>query len=288
MINNFVYHILQKLDIKIDGETKTHYKILCKFHSEKTASLFINKGNGSFKCFGCGESGSFKQFYFRVTGKQLQHEPISFKNILMKFDIKRDKDNKIPNFKLGRLNRECKQYLRNVRHLSKKIIRQSLIFYIKSKKFNNSYLCFPVLYNNQFAGCEIRLYKHSNFLKKSIKYGTLSKYLYGYDEAIKNKEYVIVVEGLFDVFRLRQFGYNAVGIFGSTLYNSQIVKLLKFHKMILMFDGDNSGYEAGKKYLTILRQYNDNVYNIKLPISLDPKDLSKKQLQKILKKYLTK
>lgn len=288
MINSFIQYTLKKIGIKISGETKTHWKSLCVFHNEHTASLFINKQSGIFKCFGCGESGSFEKLYFKITGKRLKHKPISFKDVLIKYDIHKDKKYKIPKFKLGRLTKRCKKYLYNVRHLNKDIVGQSLIFYVKSKKFNNSYLCFPVTFKRQIVGCELRLYKHSNYLIKSIKYGALSRYLYCYDEAIKNKEYVIITEGLFDTLYLRQFGYNAVGIFGDKFYNEQIVKIMKFHKVLLMFDGDNAGREASKKYLEILRQYNSNVERIKIPISLDPKDLDKKQLKKILKKYIDK
>jgi len=70
--------------------------------------------------FGCGDGGTFKKFYYKITGKPLQHEPISFKNVLMKYDIQRDKNKKIPNFKLRRLNKECKGYLKNVRNLNKR------------------------------------------------------------------------------------------------------------------------------------------------------------------------
>jgi len=285
-MNKFIVNKLKELNLTIAKETKDNFVLLCVYHNEKTPSLFVHKDTGSFNCFGCGEHGTFAKLYHHLTGKKLKHEPQTFKDVIMKFDIKKDKDYEIPNFKLKKLNDRCIDYLENERNLKESIIEDSLVYYIIDEKFNDSYLCFPVMFKKQLVGCELRLYKKSNYLAKSIKYGNLSKYLYDYDDAEKNKEYVIVVEGIFDHLYLKQFGYNVVHIFGDKLYDEQIVKLMKFHKIILMFDGDSEGKENSKRYYDILKQYSDNVINIIPPMFLDPKDLEKEQLEHILRKHI--
>lgn len=40
--------------------------INCPFHSEKTASLRIHKNKLSFKCYGCGEQGTFIDFVSKL------------------------------------------------------------------------------------------------------------------------------------------------------------------------------------------------------------------------------
>jgi len=281
-MNKFIEEKLKQLNIVIAKETKENVVALCCFHAEHTPSLFIHKETGAYHCFGCGASGSFANLYFKLTGKKLKHEPMIFKNVIMKFDIKKDKDYEIPNFKLKRLSDRCIDYLVNERNLKESIIEDSLIYYVKDEKFNDAYLCFPVMFKGELVGCELRLYKKSNYLAKSIKYGNLSKYLYNYDEAEKNKNYVIIVEGIFDQLYLQQYGYNAISIFGDKLYQEQITLLFKFHKIILMFDGDDAGREALSKYSQLLKQYHDKIYNIKMPLGLDPKNLDESQLKYLL------
>lgn len=287
-MNKFIEEKLKQLNIVIAKETKQNVVALCCFHAEHTPSLFIHKETGAYHCFGCDASGSFANLYFKLTGKKLKHEPMTFKNVIMKFDIKKDKDYEIPNFKLKRLSDRCIDYLVNERNLKESIIEDSLIYYVKDEKFNDAYLCFPVMFKGKLVGAELRLYKKSNYLSKSIKYGNLSRYLYDYDNIEKNKEYVIIVEGIFDHLYLKQFGYNVTHIFGDKLYDSQIVQLMKFHKILLMFDGDSEGKEASKKYYALIKQYNDNVVNIIPPMGLDPKDLEKEQLEHLLRKHIEK
>ena len=62
--------------------------INCPFHSEKTASLRIHKNKLSFKCYGCGEQGTFIDFVAKLFN-------IDFKQAVAKIDY---------DFRLGLLN----------------------------------------------------------------------------------------------------------------------------------------------------------------------------------------
>ena len=44
------------------GEVLKHDRMCCPFHSEKTASFFVNRKKQYFKCFGCGAGGDFFTF----------------------------------------------------------------------------------------------------------------------------------------------------------------------------------------------------------------------------------
>ena len=45
-----------------------HYKGLCPFHGEKTASFTVNEELGLYKCFGCGAGGDVIKFLMEIEG----------------------------------------------------------------------------------------------------------------------------------------------------------------------------------------------------------------------------
>jgi len=73
------------------------------------------------------------------------------------------------------------------------------------------------------------------------------KYLYGYDYA-KNFDYVYIVEGHRDVWRLVQFGLPAVGLSTASMSDEQMTLILKtWNKVILCLDGDKAGRAGAEK-----------------------------------------
>src|SRR2546422_9915627 len=44
-----------------------HYKGLCPFHQEKTPSFHIDREQGLWHCFGCGEGGDIFDFVMRIS-----------------------------------------------------------------------------------------------------------------------------------------------------------------------------------------------------------------------------
>ncbi|MBL4952153.1 hypothetical protein JK635_08000 [Neobacillus sp. YIM B02564] len=53
------------------------YKGLCPFHSEKTPSFYVWPSTNTFKCFGCGKSGSSLDMYMHIHGMSFS-EAVSF------------------------------------------------------------------------------------------------------------------------------------------------------------------------------------------------------------------
>jgi len=114
--------------------------------------------------------------------------------------------------------------------------------------------------------------KHENII-----YGSAIKYLlFNFDNARKNKDYVILVEGVFDCMRLHLWGFNCVALCGTKLSNNNRELLLKtFDTIYIALDNDvkndkkNAGQESSEK---IIEQLIDKVqiYNILLPPNKDP------------------
>lgn len=102
-----------------------------------------------------------------------------------------------------------------------------------------------------------------------------SKVLYGFYEGlnkIKKGREIIVVEGYLDVARLHQCGYeNSVAPCGTALTVEQITTHQKYlDSVILIFDGDKAGKEAGLRSSKLLLPIAINANIVSLPEGEDP------------------
>jgi DNA primase len=122
-----------------------------------------------------------------------------------------------------------------------------------------------------------------------IIYGTeIKNLLFNFDNAIKIKEYVILVEGAFDAMRLHMWGYNVVALSGTKLskHNRNLL-LSNFDTIYVCLDNDlkdnneNPGQDAARLLVEILED-NIEVYNIILPPGKDPDECNKDEFQDCL------
>ena len=106
-----------------------------------------------------------------------------------------------------------------------------------------------------------------------------SKELYGYFDAqrfIAKSQFVIVVEGYFDVISMNQAGFkNTVGTLGTALSSSHFLQLERIgREIIFMFDGDAAGkraaWRAAQVVLANLNKQDILVSFIFLPQNKDP------------------
>ena len=103
--------------------------------------------------------------------------------------------------------------------------------------------------------------------------------LYNLD-ACKDYNEIIVCEGIFDVWRWREAGFeNAVCTFGAHLTETQYRMLLRSGKdVIWSYDGDEAGLNATKKALEMLR-WKVNQWVINMPDGQDPGSLKANELR---------
>ncbi|CAL4041983.1 DNA primase [Buchnera aphidicola (Takecallis arundicolens)] len=118
--------------------------------------------------------------------------------------------------------------------------------------------------------------------------------LYGIEKVYieSTKQYILVVEGYFDVISLTQFNIqNTVAILGTAITKYQINLLFKLSKhVIFCYDGDKAGKQASYRTMKMMLSYVDNTNNIKfilLPTGEDPNSIiykeGKKKFQKRIK-----
>ena len=69
------------------------------------------------------------------------------------------------------------------------------------------------------------------------------KPLLGWDQA-RGSASVCVVEGVFDVLAVRQWGYPVVGLLGTNVRPDQVDQLRAFSRAYLVLDNDDAGFEA--------------------------------------------
>ncbi|MCK4738631.1 MAG: DNA primase [Deltaproteobacteria bacterium] len=109
-----------------------------------------------------------------------------------------------------------------------------------------------------------------------------SETLYGYFKAkdeIRKKEYVIVVEGYFDVIALHKYGFkNCVATMGTALTPSHISRLKRqARKIYLLFDADHAGKKAALRGLELFLEQEISAKVITVPEGKDPDDFLKSE-----------
>lgn len=108
-----------------------------------------------------------------------------------------------------------------------------------------------------------------------------SKTLYGWHlakEAVRHKQYLIIVEGNVDAMASYQAGAkNTVAVSGTALTIDQL-KLIKRYtnNIILAFDGDTAGSQAVFRSITLGWAQDFNIKVLLLPKDADPADMVKK------------
>jgi DNA primase len=115
----------------------------------------------------------------------------------------------------------------------------------------------------------------------------MSFIFFNWDEAIKNKDRIIVCEGILDAIRIAMYGYNVVASLSSNLTDHKANMLIKnFDTIYVCLDNDrkvkddgsiqNAGQKAAKKIIQE-KLAGTNVFNILLPENKDPDKCTKEE-----------
>lgn len=262
------YNILPEYD----GYT---FKIVCPFHEDVNPSMIINLENGSWYCFGCGQSGDASKF---VALMENQNDLKSYQKFLRILKSDKCSSIKIKGHRrplqgsVRDLYNEAYDYYHGLAKvnwgasggLTEEIVeaKEYMIsrgfdckVLVKSKckvTYNPSYqVIFPILDNGKFKGWVCRTTKKEIEEKRKYLY---NKGFHRSNTVVGNygsKDWVIVVEGFMDRLKFLQFGVdNVVAIFGwkMSIEQEQKLKSAGIKYIISALDNDKSG-RKGTKYL---------------------------------------
>ena len=111
------------------------------------------------------------------------------------------------------------------------------------------------------------------FSKRKLLYG-----LYASKRGIREKKFVLVVEGYMDVIMAHQYGFtNTVGCMGTALTYDHAQKIKRFTDVVyLALDSDEAGQKAMERSYESLTQMNITTYIVRMD-QKDPADVIKNQ-----------
>lgn len=297
---------LQFSEIKSEG---AYIRSCCKIHGGDNPTAFVfNKDNGLWWCHtgNCGGGDIFslvskmKNLNFResvdwlasfyqvnIDGMVIIEKRAPYLKDIQDFISMMQRKRKIKEMPEVIITDEIKK-LSNFKEFKKETIDFFNLGFlpeieletIRGKKYKlYNRLLFPILYNNKQVAYSLRRTRITDKPKwlhqpNGVDMGSL---LYNYD-TVKDKNEIIISEGITDVWAWREVGLDAVATFGANMTNKQYRLLLKTGAdLVLAYDGDNAGQIATQKAIDLLK----NKANIKIITFLphqDPENIPREEL----------
>ena len=253
-------------------------------HEDKSPSLSYNLDKNLFHCWSCGFGGGSSKFLesigevtrLSVESKQpykIQKLKNKIKQIIEVDDI-RIPDERFP-------------YNAEFKGIEGKTMREFGAFTTQELKLRN-YICIPVYQFGKLKFIEGRKTSDGGIQPKYYRRpasAKVSNILFPLDK-IKNTNYLIFVEGIFDMLNMWQLGYkNTVCLFGASNFNRNKLDTLDrigVTRVDIMMDPDTAGHIASEKIAKLLDTRNIYSRIIKVPVGKDPGNISQSEAQEAL------
>jgi len=276
MANELIEKIREYLDTHnieyklISSSNRIRLRCLNPDHVDTNPSMIIYQ-DGHYYCFGCGMHGKVSDLFkikYKLPDKFDMLKPVKKINI--------DNNIKIKEIKMPS---DLKDINVPVRGISIETLRK---FRVKLTKSGNIFI--PILFDGKPVGYAIR-YPHSWIFskEKTINEMHFSQYLYPFSIRAKT---VAIVEGLFDMLKMWDWGFPAFCSFGTHWTRTKTLTLLRNcpQRIILMFDNDNAGQKIQNE---LTRRFKNSFEVIPLNIDKDPDEWLElpRNIRKLLKLF---
>lgn len=286
----------------------------CPFHDDRKPSMWMNTTSGKYHCFACQAGGhSLAQFIKRLTGETIKIEDYlteidnfnsmlkqiyerSTSNILANqsaFEFMKICENEFYNFSPVFKNELAYNYLKEKRKLSDATIKKFKLKYATDGDYKNR-IIIPYYKGTNLVGFNSRLMAANKEFLKEHRYRYLvnnsefSDYVYGL-ENVTSDDYVILVEGPFDLMYVTQCGFrNVISTLTTRITPSHYFKFSDAKKIIFCFDNDENkkGYEGALKSAKMIHELDSEkpIYIMRLPDFKDPNECTIEELEQAKKK----
>lgn len=267
---------------------RNEFNIKCPFCDDSSSHLGINLDKQVFSCLKCKTSGSLYKLVFKLEKNPDKTKQIfkEYPNKRSFFDKQRASDIPILSEFSKTPTQKAYNYLKNRNFNPDYIIEKySLLFPDFTSAYRNR-IVIPFFENNQtvtftsrdIGYSEVRYKSLSS--EKSIK--TPKETLYNIDSVNSNK--VLIVEGVFDVWRI---GDNCLSVSGSSITDDHIKQLIqkRIRYVFLCYDNEYEAQTRAENDAMKLSAFFD-VKIIKQDYAKDVGDISDEKLNYL--KYLLK
>jgi|TARA_X000000950_G_scaffold80626_1_gene101373 DNA primase len=284
-----IIKILEKRGIEYEKNpnTPTEIKIKCisGLHEDSNPSLSFNLDKNIFNCFSCGYGGNYKKLL-----KDLGENTFIEFDTKQGYKIKKLKDKLVNKYYASELKMptDMINFRYDFKGVRGKILQEFGAFVTKQHGLSD-YICFPISQYGKTRFIEGR-YKILNIASESPKYlrkpanAVVTDLVFPLDK-VSNKSHLILVEGLFDMLNLWQYGYkNTVCIFGTNNFDKPKAKLLDDNgvkKCTIFMDNDVSGIRASKVISSLLEANDIETHIVNPPDGKDPGDMSHLELMSV-------
>jgi DNA primase len=254
-------------------------------HVDKSPSLSYNLEKNVFHCWSCGFSGGITKFMVSI-GETIRldvdsKQPYKLKKL-------KDKIRKVIELDEIHLPEERHLYAGEFKGISGSVMKEFQAFTTQHLGLKD-YICIPVY---QFGKLKFIEGRYAGMVSGKPKYyrrpqgAGVADILFPLDK-VKNTNYVILVEGIFDMLNMWQLGYkNTLCIFGASNFSRKKLEILDrigVTRVDILMDPDAPGQMAASKIANALDTKNISSRNIKLPVGIDAGDLNQRQAEAYLK-----
>ena len=254
-------------------------------HEDKSPSLSYNLDKNLFHCWSCGFGGGSSKFLESIG--EITRLSVESKQPY-KIQKLRNKIKQIIEIDDIQIPEERFPYSSEFRGINGNIMREFNTFTTQQLQLQN-YICIPVYQFGKLKFIEGRKITDGGAQPKYFRRpnnAKISTILFPLDK-IKNTNYLIFVEGIFDMLNMWQLGYrNTVCLFGASNFNKSKLDILDrigVTRIDIMMDSDTAGHIASEKILKLLDTRNIYSRIIKLPPGKDPGSISKIEAKEALK-----
>ena len=276
----FLVKKIEELGIKIVNISNKEVCCKCPKHIDTNPSFFFNLETEAFQCFaGCIKGRGIHQLIYKITGVD-QPEKIIIEPTINKISLYKEETKEIiPSipFLPFAVDNDGESYLL-FRGFTKESISKWSIRYWDEEK--------AIVIPLEDKGYVLRYLKECPERGKyKVVVGTkINQILFGLSKLPKNLTSIILTEGSLDCIYLHQLGFtNTLALLKADISREQIKILGGITDYIyIMLDGDKAGNIATRKIKFLLNsRFIKRV--CRLPEGKDPANLSKIEIEKILK-----